>query len=157
MSYCVLADVQALNPTRTYSATTTPNTTQVQGFINDIAGEIETVLQGRGLAVPVTVPAAFLTFLKQLNAIGAAAMTERAMFPEAQGMLGGTSAGALHWKQYQDGLKFLREGTLPTGAASDSGAGNLPFSFFSENVGQETEPTDDYDWQRPAFGKNKEF
>src|SRR3989304_10292797 len=109
MSYCTMTDVQGFNPKRTYGASTTPTTTQVTEFIAKIAGEIDTVLQGRGLTTPVTVPTAFAEFLEQLNAVGAAALAERAMFPEASGLMGTTSAAAAHWKQYQDGLKFLKE------------------------------------------------
>jgi len=153
MSYCTIADVQTLNPTRTYSATSKPTLTQVGEYITQIAGEVDTVLQGRGLGVPIETPAVFVTFLKQLNAVGAAAMAERAMFPEAQGMMGGTAASALHWKQYQEGLKFLRDGSLPTGTEAEA----LPFSFFEQNVGNDAEPVDDNAWARPKFGKNKEF
>ena len=154
MSYCTSADVQALNPKRTYGADTTPTMTQVKSFVDSIAGEIDTVLQGRGLATPIVTPTEFVTFLTQLNAVGAAAMSERAMFPEASGMMGGTSAASMHWKQYQDGLKFLKEGSLPT-VVED---GPLPFSFLEQNYGNETEPgEDDQSWSRSKFGKNKEF
>jgi len=153
MSYCTTADVQTLNPTRTYDAATTPTLTQVQAYVDQIAGEVDTVLQGRGLVVPVAAPSVFVTFLRQLNAVGAAAMAERAMFPEAQGMMGSTAASAMHWKQYQDGLKYLKEGSLPTGTTAEA----LPFSFFEQNVGSDTEPVDDDSWSRPKFGKNKEF
>lgn len=154
MSYCTSADVQALNPKRTYGAATTPTLTQVQAFVNSIAGEIDTVLQGRGLTTPITLPAEFVTFLKQLNAVGAAAMSERAMFPEASGMMGGTSAASMHWRQYQDGLKFLKDGQLPSSLDS---AESLPFSFFGDNRETEEEPEDTYEWQKRKFGKNKEF
>jgi hypothetical protein len=154
MSYCTTADVQALNPKRTYSATSTPTLTQVGEYVTNIAGEIDTVLQGRGLTTPIATPAAFVSFLEQLNAVGAAAMSERAMFPEASGMMGGTSAASMHWKQYQDGLKFLKDGNLPTGVED----GPLPFSFFEQSYGLEDEPgTDDQSWSRSKFGKNKEF
>lgn len=155
MSYCTTTDIQALNPTRTYSATSKPTLTQVQTYIDQIAGEIDSILKGRGLATPITIPAEFVTFLKQLNAVGAAALAERAMFPEAQGMMGSTSASAMHWRQYQDGIKWLKEGQMPSDVDGDGTA--LPFSFFSDSISRDTEPKDDYDWQRPKFGKNKEF
>lgn len=153
MSYCTSSDVQALNPRRTYDSNSTPTLTQVDGYITQIAGEIDTVLQGRAFTTPVATPTEFVTWLKQLNALGAAALAERAMFPEAQGMLGGTAASAQHWKQYQDGLHFLRTGNLPTGTTGE----NLPFSFFEQQMGSDTEPKETYDWQKPKFGKNKEF
>ena len=153
MSYCILADVQGLNAKRTYSATTTPTIAQVTEFISKIAGEIDVVLQGRGLTTPVLVPAALVEFLEQLNAVGAAGIAERAMFPDSQGQMGGVAAGALHWQQYQDGLKWLKEGNLPTGTSAES----LPFSFFTDHKADESAPHEEHTWQRPKFGKNKEF
>jgi hypothetical protein len=154
MSYCLTADVQGLNPKRAYTATSTPTLTQVGEYISKIAGEIDTVLQGRGLTTPVTLPAVFVEFLEQLNAVGAAALAERAMFPEASGMMGGTSAAALHWKQYQDGLKYLKDGQLPSSLDSLEA---LPFSFFEQNQATEEEPEETYEWPKTKFGKNKEF
>ncbi len=153
MSYCTITDVRGFNPKRTYSATSTPTQTQVEEFISKIAGEIDTILQGRGFTTPVTTPTAFVEFLEQTNAVGAAALAERAMFPEAQGLMGNTSAAAVHWKQYQDALKWLREGNLPTGTEAEA----LPFSFFEKNKATDEEPSDDPSWVRPKFGKNKEF
>lgn len=153
MSYCTITDVKGFNPKRTYSATSTPTEAQVTEFIEKIAGEIDTVLQGRGLVTPIVTPAEFVTFLKQTNAVGAAALAERAQFPEATGLMGTTSAAAVHWKQYQDALKWLKEGALPTGTTAEA----LPFSFFEEHKAVDTEPKDDPTWVRPKFGKNKEF
>ena len=152
MAYAAIADVRAVNPKRTYSTTSTPTTTQVEGFITDIAAEMDTVIAGRGIVVPVTTPAEFLAFVTHLNALGAAALAERAMFPEAAG-IGATPSSVVLWKQYQDGLKFLKEGKLPV--SMDSSA--EPFSFHGEHQTTESEPSETYPWQRPKFGKNKEF
>ena len=153
MSYCIMADVQGFNPKRTYNTGTTPTTAQVTEFIEKIAGEIDTVLEGRGLTTPVVTPTSFVTFLKQLNAVGAAALAERAMFPEASGMMAGVSAASMHWKQYTDGLKWLKDGSLPTGTSAEP----LASSFMNDNKANDTEPTDDPSWVRPKFGKEKEF
>lgn len=153
MSYCTITDVRGLNPKRTYSATSTPTADQVEEFVIKIAGEIDTVLQGRGLTTPVTTPTEFVTFLEQTNAVGAAALAERAMFPEASGLMGTTSAAAVHWKQYQDALKWLMTGNLPTGTTAEA----LPFSFFEQHKATDEEPQDTPTWVRPKFGKNKEF
>ena len=150
MSYCTTTDVKGLNPKRTYDATTTPTLAQVQEYVDRIAAEIDTILQSRGYSTPVTTPSELVTFLKQLNALGAGSMAERAMFPESQGLMSSTSAAVL-WRQYQDGLKFLKEGSLSSTTEA------LPFSFFERNRGNDTEPTEDHDWQKPKFGKNKEF
>ena len=153
MSYCTITDVRGFNPKRTYSATSAPTEAQVTEFIEKIAGEVDTVLAGRGLTTPVVTPTAFVTFLEQLNAVGAAALAERAMFPEATGMMAGVSAASMHWKQYTDGLKYLKEGSLPTGTSAEP----LTSSFMNDNKANDTEPTDAPGWVRPKFGKNKEF
>ncbi len=153
MSYCTAADVQAANPKRTYSATSTPTLAEVGEFVTQIAGEMDTVLTGRGLTVPVTTPTEFVTFLKKLNIVGAIAMCENAMFPEAVGQMSNVAAERF-WKQYRDGIKFLQDGQLPSAAGGDTVG--LPFSFFTENLGDE-EPHEDSTWRRPKFGKNKEF
>ena len=153
MSYCTMTDVRGFKHKRTYDATSTPTETQVTEFIEKIAGEIDTILEGRGLSVPVTESTAFVAFLEQLNAVGSAALAERAMFPEASGMMGGVSAASMHWKQYSDGIKWLTTGNLPTGTTAEA----LPFSFFGQNKANDTEPKDAPSWVRPKFGKNKEF
>lgn len=149
MAYCAIADVRALNPQRTYSATSKPSTTQVEGHIDDIAGQIDTVLKGRGLTTPVTTPAAFVTYLEQVNAYGAAALAEMGMFPEAGGV-GATPQGDRLWKLYSQAMKYLQSGDLPSAIQSGD-----PASFFTEHP--ITEPTEDYDWRKPKFGKDKEF
>lgn len=152
MAYAVISDVRKENPQRTYSDSTKPTTTQVEGFITDIAGEIDTVLAGRGMTVPVTTPAEFLTYVTHINALGAAALAERAGFPEASGPLA-TPASVVLWKQYQDGLKYLKEGKLPVSLDGS----DVPFSYHEQRQGTEEEPAETYPWQKPKFGKNKEF
>ena len=154
MSYCTLADVKGINSKRTYSATTTPTTAQIEDYIDQIAAEMDTVLEGRGLTVPVTTPAAFLKFLVHLNALGASSMAEKAMFPETQGLVS-TSSAAVLWKQYREGLDYLAAGNLSSEVIGDATA--LPFSFFEQNKDVDTEPEEAHDWLKPKFGKNREF
>jgi len=109
--YASIDDVKALNPKRTYSATTTPTETQVGTYITLIEGEIDTVLLALGFLGDITAPAEFITFLRLLNALGAAAMAEQAMFPET------SEAGATpHWKalkaRYEALLDKLSTGKL---------------------------------------------
>lgn len=156
MVYCTITNIQALNTKRTYSATTTPTTTQVEAFITRIAEEIDAVLAGRNFTVPLTAPAPLLAYLTHVNALGAAALAEQAMFPETTAP--GTSAsGVLLWKQYQDALNFLRTGALPTTGSTGASGGDLPFSFAEQAKVTETEPAENYEWQKPKMGKNKEF
>jgi hypothetical protein len=154
MSYCTITDVRGLNPTRSYGASTTPTETQVTTYIDNIAGEIDAIINGRGYTVPVTAPTALVTFLKQTNALGAAALAESAMFPEPQGM-GASTHGTDLWKKYQDALKWLREGDLPS--EGSGGEADIPFSFAEQNIGTTSEPEETHDWQKPKFGINKDF
>jgi hypothetical protein len=112
MSYCALADIQTLNPKRSYSLDTTPTSTQVLGYCTQCSAEIDAILAAQGYTVPVTSPASFLTSLKYIAAYGAAALAEMGMFPETSEM-GQTP----HWKvlldAYKGWLKQLRDGEVP--------------------------------------------
>jgi len=141
-SYCTITEVQALNPRRIYDANSTPTTTQVNALIDQIAVEIDAVLQAKGYTVPVTTPANFLNALKYVNAYGAGALAEAGMFPEVSEM-GQTP----HWKvlndKYKDWMKQLRAGEIPRSLGIDSesiGAGS-----------NYTEMTDQDDFPDPAF------
>ena len=82
MGYCDIGHVQAHNPTRRYSAQTTPSTEQVLSFITTRAAELDVMLLDRGISVPVTTAApASYAWLTAVNAYGAAADAEAAMFP----------------------------------------------------------------------------
>ena len=142
MSYAAIDDVKRLNPKRLYDLKTTPTLAQVEQMISGISNEIDCILSGRGLSIPVTAPAEFVARLKLINAQGAAAMAEMAMFPDQ---------GSLLYKQYRDGLESLRSDPLPTAPSSSSQAR----SFFTEHPTEE--PTEDYSWRKPKIGKDKAF
>ncbi len=126
-SYCSLSDVQALNPKRTYDADSTPTSTQVTTLINQIAVEIDAVLEAQGYTVPVTTPANFVNALKAINAYGAAALAEMGMFPETSEM-GSTP----HWKalndKYNEWMKHLRAGEVPP----ELGAGEMVGGYYTD-------------------------
>ena len=152
MAYCTITEVRGLNPKRTYSASTNPSTTEVEEFIDRISDEIDVILQGRGFTTPVTSPTELASYLVHVNAYGAAAIAEQSMFTEPIGP-GATPHGTVLWQQYQQALKYLREGQLPV----TTGAHPLPFSFHEQNLGNATEPKEDDEWRNPKFGINKEF
>lgn len=152
MAYCTITEVRGLNPKATYNTGTNPTTTEVEEFIDRISDQIDVVLQGRGFTTPITAPTELANFLIQVNAYGAAALAEQAMYPEASG-IGMTSHHSVLWRQYQEALKYLREGRLPT---TVDGSG-VPFSFAEQHQATETEPSEEYPWQKPKFGINKEF
>lgn len=152
MAYASLTDVQSLNPKRTYSATSTPSSTQVEALINLIYGQINNVLSSQGYIVPVTTPSELVTALQLLNAAGAAAMAEMGMFPETSDK-GSTPHWKALWEMYQDGLESLRKGEIPAGLGKISeelAAGSLYTSGAIES--------DHY--PEPVFrisGSDKEF
>jgi len=152
MAYAALSDIQAVNPKRTYSATSTPTSTQVTAFLTDIAAEIDVVLASRGLTVPVTAPAEFLAHLTHVNAVGAAARAEFAMFPEASESPAGSPQGDRLWSQYQEYLRALRKDALPVTQIADT----VPASFFTENAGS-TEPYESSAWREPRVRRSMEF
>ena len=139
MAYASQSDIEAQNPKRTYGVATKPTATQVGEYINSIAAEIDNVLSSQGYAIPVTSPANFVTHLKQLNAYGAAALAEYAMFPEAANV-GETPHGAILWKMYQAGLKALRDGEIPAGVPKSSAS-----------IGPASYATGQSDYPAPVF------
>jgi len=157
MAYCTITDVQGLNSQRTYSATSNPSLTEIDDFMTQIGNELDSVLLGRGLTVPVTAPASLVGALKLANAQGAAALAEMAMFPEAAGTPGGSPHGQRLWVMYKEFLAWLKTGDLPSAASTDSSGHVGPMSFHSEHEDEETEPENTYDWQKPKIQKNKDF
>jgi len=147
MGYCTIADVQALNAKRTYGASTTPTSTQVEALIEQVAVEIDALLQAQGYTVPVTTPDNFVNFLKYVNAYGAASLAEASMFPET------TEPGeTAHWqyleKKYQSFIKAIREGEIPSSLSPGDTALNVA-SYY-------TEMDDQDDFPDPAFRKRAE-
>lgn len=141
MPYCSLSDVKALNPKRRYAADTTPSETQVNQYIADIAVEIDSILQSQGYTVPVTTPDNFVSHLKLLNARGAAAQAEIAMFPEA--VSGASPHGSQLLSLYKEGLKALRNGEIPAVLAPGSSSSDVG-SYYQAMSGQNEFP-------EPAF------
>lgn len=125
MPYCDLSDVQNLNPKRTYSATTTPTTTQVNAMIDLIASDIDMLLEAKGYTNPATTPTAFVNWLKLVNALGSAAMAEDAMFPETVEK-GSTPHASILRKQYMERLNMLKSGEI----SPDSIGGDDVSSFY---------------------------
>lgn len=118
MTYAQLAEVEALTARRTpFSEQTRPTADQVLGFIETIAGQLDASLSAAGVTVPVTEPDAFLSYVTHLNAIGAAALTEMVMFPEADRGSASSSQGDRYWSLYKEGLTAIADGS---GIAADA-------------------------------------
>lgn len=107
--YASTTHVEALNQGRTaYTATSTPNATQVSEWLNQTAGVIDGLLRQRGYITPVSPTAATsaLKTLESFNAAGAwyhvessAKTRNKDQFEEAKAM----------WKSAQ---KMLRDGLI---------------------------------------------
>ena len=107
MAYCTQGELMALLAKLTITDTSSPNTAQVDGFIEDVGSEMETVLSGAGFVVTLTDPTA-LAALSLINRYGAAAITLRAAFP------GSKSDDSAFWEdRYQRGLARIQAGKLP--------------------------------------------
>jgi hypothetical protein len=83
VSYATASDVQIyLPPGYTIGVSAgVPSVAQVTEFLTHTSNQIDSALASRGLQVPVTTPAWFLTDLTRLNAQGAAALTLQQIFP----------------------------------------------------------------------------
>jgi len=148
MAYCEIAEVQALNPERTYDDSSTPTTTQVNALITQIAVEIDAILQAKGYTIPVTTPDNFVEFLKYVNAYGAAALADKGMFP-ATSEMGQTQHWQVMMKIYQGWLKDLKEGKATPSSLAVSSASSELGSYY-------TEMSDTDDFPEPAFRKRSD-
>lgn len=146
MGYCAVEDVVALNPKRTYNSSSTPTSTQLETFIDFIGAQIDVILMSLGYSGTVTAPAEFVTVLKFLNALGAGALAEHAMFPETTEK-GSTPHAAVLQTQYEKGLARLKAGEIPYDLAKPD----------LQNIGgYYSEMADQDDFPEPAFRKREE-
>jgi hypothetical protein len=144
MAYCTISDVRALNPKQDYTSDSTPNITHVSTFIDLIAADIDVALSSQGYATPITTPTAFVTWLKLLNALGAAAMTEDAMFPETTER-GSTPHANVLRKQYDARLAKLQNGDI----TPETDLGDNVSSYYHVMSDQD-------DFPDPVFRKRSE-
>ena len=132
MAYADLDDVQGLIAKWTVGTTTTPTMTQATAIINDVSFEIDAALSANGIAVPVTTPAWFVSWLSLANQYGAAAAILKSMFPGATGP-DETPAYAFWESRYQKALKGIKDGSLiPPGLATNE-ATVAASTYFTRN------------------------
>lgn len=135
MAYATLDGVKEQDPRAVYNDTSTPSEAQVLVLLEDIAGEIDTVLSGAGYTVPITTPATLLAAVTRLNALGAAAMAHMGMFPESVGAGPTSDLGSRLWKMYTEGLERL----VAAGKAGATGTTGTAVSARSYQVDHPTE------------------
>lgn len=79
MAYASITHVQGFCPNRPFTATSIPAATQVAGYLDQRAGELDALLLAVGYALPVPAGATIaLAVLQRANALGAWADTEAA-------------------------------------------------------------------------------
>lgn len=156
MAYCTASDIQELIAKFSLTASSTPNTTQVADIIDQIAGEIDSVLSAQGVTVPATTPSEFTKMLEALNAYGAAAGVLKSMFPDSTGA-GETPAYQFWETRYRNGLAALKDGSMIPNAVVGTSTGYLaPSTYFLNNPDTE----DDIDLGtagEPFFTRSKVF
>lgn len=135
MAYATLDGVREQDPRAVYNETSKPTAGQEEQLLEDVAGEIDTVLSAAGYTVPITAPAALLSTVTRLNAIGAAAMAHMGMFPESVGAGPTSDLGSRLWKMYTDGLERL----VDAGKAGATGTTGTAVSARSYQVDNPTE------------------
>jgi hypothetical protein len=139
---CTTADVQALNPQRTYSATSKPTLTQLGTYINMIAAEIRGVIRKHGITESALDTNA-VALLNYMNALGMSAMAEQnAVSGNAMTMTEGSNKNK---SKYDD---MLAEFSADAGILEDPDKfRSRPTTISPEDADDDTE---DENWQ-PEF------
>lgn len=139
MAYADTTSTNRVLGSNAATSVTVPTLVDLANIITGIAGQIDSVLKGAGVAtVPFTsdVDSEFHAFLIAVNVWGAAAEFLKGMYSEATGP-GESPAFAFWQKKYDATLKAWREGKdLPAGILS--GANDTsPSSYFTRNPEEE--------------------
>jgi hypothetical protein len=110
--YASIDDVRALNTGRTIATSTTPNASQVWGYLEETAAVLDGILREKNYALPIaTTATGALKLLEHFNALGGHCLTEQAA-PTSDRK---DSACAL-WENAQ---KMLKDGLIELEAERD--------------------------------------
>lgn len=98
------------------------------------SGQIDAILSGRGLVVPITIPATFLKELAGLAALYAAAVlaSELTQIMPNAAETGGRDHPEFLMRAWLDGISALRTDPLPD-AATQTTPGGMGRSFWTSN------------------------
>lgn len=158
-SYGTAADVAALthayiNVSGAYDATTIPTLAQVEGWIDQVSGVMNTALAGQGFAVPVTQADAVLAIksfvVEAVTDLAHAANSAGRYFTDAA-LQRGVSPMASIRKEILSWVESFAEGLESLGAArtGETGGGEVLFRANDEG-GNEITPI----FQRKGFGNS---
>lgn len=121
MGYATVSDISARNVARSaFTDETKPTASQVIGFIQDTAGELDGILRGLGYSLPVaTTATSALSVLRSYNTYGAAALVEQTA--QHSTTLESTM------KLWEDAKAMLRSGGIELDAAKDATNSSVRF------------------------------
>jgi hypothetical protein len=161
MAYATLSDVQTYLGPFVPGPSTSPSASQVSELLANCSNEIDAALKSRGLTVPIVAPPEFVTFLVQLNAMGAAGFVLYQVFP-VTGSPGSSPMGDYLTKTYQARLADFRKGIgIPVGLAVFE-ADLSPRGFLTDigawgTTATATDAFGDVIHPEPAFSMGKKF
>jgi len=152
--YCVLADIQSKNQQRTYSASTTPTSGEVEAFITDGFYDLNAALDAIGTTTPVASSAVYATrWLKISNILYAASEAEDATY-SAGGEEERGRAEEMK-EQYAARVEMLLERTVTLKDASDTD--DTPEAKKDETFGGQFNLDADGDERDPIFTRTMNF
>lgn len=129
-----VAGVQARLPDRTIDGSSKPNTTQVDGFLTEIANRVAARIGAIDTILDVTRKAQITAAAQGLVHLGAASLTEAAGAPEQADANAATSYAQWLWERFESGLDDLAataHGLIPPDTVDDPtlSAGSPVWSF----------------------------
>lgn len=119
-----------------------PGEPEIQGFLDDVAGELDALISSHGVSVPV-VDATATAALRGVNADGALVLALPAAFPSGSTEPAERLLEAVRGR-YEAALAQLSDGTFPALAqiVSTSGVASAASSLWTDEAG--------YDWNKTA-------
>ncbi len=152
MAYCTVEDVQSLSqPKITYDSTTRPTKIQVEGFIDEISGEMEVTILSVGYGLPITDVKA-LKYLRLINKYGSAALAEAAVVQ--QGNPDVSDWVETLFERYEKGLKRIETVPGALGSVIKTSSGKMR-SMHTSNTADGSDP--EYSDNTPFVTRTNDF
>jgi len=143
---------------RAWTAESAPSFSDIEGFLDDVAAEIDALVAARGLTPPLAGSAA-ANALRGVNADGALVLALEATYPETSGPSSAAKTLDDARRRYEQAVEALTTGTHPAVAVLEASA-DAPSatSFWQQEpgYGQQTPTTDDLNpYTAPAFARGQ--
>lgn len=155
MAYATEAKVEALIAQVAIDGSTRLTSTQLGLIIADVDAELDAILAGKGLTVPVTTPSTFLAYLVGASSHGVAARALTSLFMGRGFSDAVATAVGLYEATYERALKGLADGTLIPDALLEGSTGGQSATVLTV-TGDDIDDLDDdagsaFRWE----GRNK--